>query len=772
MKAETSKRHLLDLLASGAGHVHLLGACGVGMAGLAVLLRQRGFVVSGCDQALNPLSAWLGQNGVEVSEGHDPNHLDAGVNWLVRSAAISDSLPELDRAHALELPVFSRGEVLPALLAGRTSVAVAGTHGKTTTASFVLQLLRAAGRDPAWCIGGETPGVDGVSGDGTDAIIVVEADESDGSLADYEVDLAVITNIESDHLEHFGDDTAVDRCFQEFAQKARLVIYGMDDPRARSVCASLPDARSFGMSEGADIRAHELRAGDPGTEWTLVADGIVETLCSPDVTGSHNISNALAAAATGLALGLRADEIKQGLSSLKLPRRRFDVLSDQAGVVVINDYAHHPSEIAALIGAAKCIPHERLVAVFQPHRYSRTLALRDAYPSAFEGLDELLLLPVYAASESPVQGGATWDLYSSFRSSPGACTPRVAESLDEAWAYLRATLRKGDVLLVVGAGDVEQLAYTAAEALTTAGDVSRLEPAIRQDALTLSEASALRIHEPLSDKTTLQLGGTADVWIDVGCVADFEAVLAWTHTTGLPLTLIAGGSNVLISDLGVRGVTVQLSGKEFFVLEKRDDLAVVGSAVPVKMMLDWMEAEGLHGLEFMESIPGTLGGGMQMNAGAWGHCLGDSLAWVRCLDRQGEVRTVERDALDLGYRRCEFLKSRYVIEAAFHVRAGDPAVIAAERSDIRERRQWMSGHRSAGSFFKNPQGEKAGRLLEAVGMHGRRVGGAVIGTHHANFVIVENGATSADVRALTQQGLSAVAEKFDVQLEPEVKYLT
>ena len=188
-------------------------------------------------------------------------------------------------------------------------------------------------------------------------------------------------------------------------------------------------------------------------------------------------------------------------------------------------------------------------------------------------------------------------------------------------------------------------------------------------------------------------------------------------------------------------------------------------------MLDWLESNGLTNLEFMESIPGTLGGGMQMNAGAWGKCLGDHLEWIRCLDRQGVEAIVPRHDLDLGYRRCEFLKNRFCSEAAFRVKHRERNAISAERAEIRERRAWMSGYRSAGSFFKNPAEDKAGRLLEAVGMHRQRVGGAWVGTHHANFIIVESAATASDVSALAQKGRVAVSEAFAVELEPEVKSL-
>ena len=763
---------LSTLVKKCSGRVHLLGASGVGMAGLAYLLKDRGMLVTGCDSSPNALATWLRQHEISVMDSHHPDHVVSDVDWVVKSTAIPETNDEVKVALQYDIPVFRRGEVLPELLTGKSSMVVSGTHGKTTTASFITQILRNAGKDPSWCIGGETAVLGGVAGVGVDRSIVVEADESDGTLARYCPDHAVVTNVEFDHGEYYASIEAFEDCFATFVSQVRgSVIHSADDPGARRICAACPQVISFGFSRDADIRAENVHETETGVAFTLFTNEVDCGQATLAFHGKHNVLNMLAAIAAAREMGLTDSEVMASLRALELPSRRLERIVETPSITVISDYAHHPSEIAALISASRCIPHRRLRVVFQPHRYSRTLALRESFPTAFDGIDELLLTPVYAASEEELRGGTEWDLYRTFRSQSGALVPKMASSLEDAWEFLRSDLCDGDLLLVTGAGDVELIAQWAKAALKDCNSSPSIEPYEKLQRLSITASSQIRQREPLADKTTFRLGGHADIWIEIGSLHDFKAVLRWTHDERLPFTLIAGGSNVLVSDCGVRGVTGKLKGPEFRQCELRDTLAVIGAAMTIQEMLDWMESKELTNLEFMESIPGTLGGGMQMNAGAWGKCLGDHLEWIRCLDRQGEETIVPSNALDLGYRSCEFLRERYCIEAAFRVKPGERSAIADERAEIRERRAWMAGYRSAGSFFKNPGEEKAGRLLEAVNMHHQRVGGAWIGTHHANFIIVENNATAADVRALAQKGRIAVAEAFAVDLEPEVKYL-
>lgn len=451
------------LIRRGRGHVHLLGVGGFGMAGLAVHLRARGLTVSGCELTPGRISEWVAARNIPVATGHNPAHLASGVDWVVRSTAVADDNAEVREARKRGMPFFHRGFVLPALLEGRLSIAVSGTHGKTTTSAMIAHILHSAGLEPGYCIGGEVDSLGGVAVPGAGEILVVEADESDGTVTLYEPDIAVITNIEYDHMEHFETEETLFRCFDVFARSARKrLIYCADDPRSSRIGSQMPGAVSYGFSDGADVRGAELETGASSVRFRMHVEGRESVdLCVP-VGGAHNALNALGACAVAIEHGLDNGRIAAACATFRPVRRRYEKVAERDGIVVISDYAHHPTEIKALIATALRQSRKRLLAVFQPHRFSRTKALGPEFPPAFQGVDEVVLLPVYAASESPLPGGTSEDLLACFREY-GNTSVRLLASLDAAWEYLRATLRPGDLLLIVGAGDVEQLAYRAKE---------------------------------------------------------------------------------------------------------------------------------------------------------------------------------------------------------------------------------------------------------------------------------------------------------------------
>jgi UDP-N-acetylmuramate--alanine ligase len=772
MSSESSNAVVLrTFLQSGHGHVHLAGVCGIGMAGVAVLLKARGFNVTGCDLMINKLAGWLRDRGIEVVEKHSPAHIGPQVDWVVRSAAVSPTSPEIEAAHALGIPVFKRGEVLPLLLEGLTSVTVAGTHGKTTTTSFIAQMLRRGGRDPSFCIGGEVEPLGGVAGTGQGGLIVVEADESDGTLSLYAPDIAVVTNIDFDHMEHFASIEAFEDCFRTYIGKTRRrVVYCADDPRAARLCSGHAKALSYGLGPDSDVHAASLHERAAGTEFTLVYRMAPLGRLTVPAPGRHNVLNALACAAVGLELGLTLDELREGLDKVALPRRRFDRLVDRDDIVVVSDYAHHPSEIAALVGAAGHLHRTRILGVFQPHRYSRTLALGPDFPASFQGLTELVLLPVYAASEQPLPGGSVWDLYIHCRRQAGL-NVTVAGSLLQAWEYCRGQLRLGDLLLVIGAGDVERIGSWARADLqqTRVEELgSLIGQAIQQVTL---ETTLIRGQEPLAKKTTLGVGGKADLWMELGSEQDLVNVRKWTRAENIPFKILGGGSNVLISDLGVRGVVARLSGMDFRRIEEQAGTLVAGAGVSLAKLLAWSEEHSLTGLEFLEGIPATVGGALRGNAGAFGHAIGDRVAWVRGFDRDGDPCTLTRDFLNFGYRCCSRLQDVIVVEAAFTLEPGIPSHIQRTRSDLAAKRAWLKGVHSAGSVFKNPPGDYAGRLIEQAGMKGFTVGHASIFHQHANVIITEPGARASDVLAVMERTREEVSRQFNITLETELVVL-
>lgn len=757
------------ILTVGSGHIHLVGVCGVGMAGLAYLLSRHGFRVTGCDMALNPLAEWLSQNEITVSTPHDPKHIDDDVNWVIRSAAVPEDNKELLHAQEMDIPISKRGEVLPLLLAERKSIAVCGTHGKTTTASFLVQILRHAGIDPGWCIGGNNDSLSGVAGEGAGKLLVLEADESDATLALYKPDIAIVTNIEFDHMDHFENREAVKECFQQLLDNTdKKVIFCADDPVASELCSNKDGAVSYGFSDNSDLKGVNLCASETGQSFELVMRG--ENIGSVEMPfpGTHNAENLLAAIAVAFELDLSLNEINSSLKNLSLPLRRFEKIADFDDIVVISDYAHHPSEIAALIQTAAALNRSRIRAVFQPHRYTRTLALGGEFPSAFEGVDELILTPVYASSESPLIGGTTWDLYRHFREKPNVDQKVfVAASLEQAWNYVRQTSIPGDLFLVIGAGDVEKIAYWAADDIKKDGIFETL-PAIFADLSGICPDSRFIANESLAGKTTLKVGGCADIWAEIGSISDLLKIRKYCADNNQSFNVMGGGSNILVSDLGVRGVTARLKGQDFNTVSEKNGTIVVDAGTALPALLTWTMEHGWSGLEFLEGIPGTVGGAVRMNAGAYEESIGKFINWIKISRDDGEIHTIYRKDLNFGYRYCEQLKKNILIKVGLTLECMDAGAIWSRRREISECRAWMKGLRSAGSIFKNPPNDYAGRLIDSLGLKGMSVGGAMISEKHANIIVTTDVATASDVFSLIELVKSEVKADTGVVLEEEI----
>ena len=474
------------------GRVHFVGIGGIGMSGIARLLRARGLEVSGSDATDSEVMAGLRDLGITAHVGHDAGHLD-GASTVVVSSAIREGNPELVEARRRGLLVLHRSQALAALMAGRRVVAVAGTHGKTTTTSMVTVGLRAAGLDPSFAIGGELPDGGSNAGDGSGDVLVAEADESDGSFLLYAPAVAVVTNVEPDHLDHYGTAEAVEAAFDAFC--ARIVpggtlVIGLDDPGARRLLDRVrPDlvdrgvlVVGYGESEDADLRVGELSLDGEGPRFIVTgaqvagrrtggaaADrGLAVTLRVP---GRHNVLDATAALAACVAVGAEPAGVLDGLAAFRGARRRFEARGRAAGVRVIDDYAHHPTEVEALLRAAREVAGSgRVVAVFQPHLFSRTRIFAADFGRALGLADEVVVMDVYPAREDP-EPGVTGALVAERVPLPAARVDFVPERSMVASA-VASRARAGDVVLTVGAGDVTALAPEILAALGRPGGES------------------------------------------------------------------------------------------------------------------------------------------------------------------------------------------------------------------------------------------------------------------------------------------------------------
>ena len=636
--------------------IHLIGIGGVGMAGLAVLLKARGHEVSGCDLKATPRTRWLESQGIPVFVGHSPDHLKDADEVIVTPAVARDN-PE---RQACVNPRF-RGEVLAELVNSTDGIAVCGSHGKTTTATWIAKLLQALGESVSWCIGGET-GAFPVAHAAASGPLVVEADESDGTLALYRAKTLVVNKCEYDHPDHFKTEADYFACYETAKRNAEAVI------ESESLDCSM-------------VRTFECSNGLP----------------------EHNLKNMRAAVEVALRRGHAMTDIAKALPQIvaKLPDRRFERVWPQSNnqtveqpnnLLVYTDYAHHPTEMACAVGMARQICRGTLRVLFQPHRYSRTKALLRDFPAAFEGADEVVLCPTYAAFEQPVEGGDIADLYRACRERFNAETRRRGEvslflsrSCDEAWEHALNSMREGDLTLLLGAGDIINLVP--------------------------------QIHRDL-DSASLRL-----------CASN--------PTPRLRKIWIGQGSNTWKSDMNLSVEYVKTSGPA----------GAPGASL---------------GIPWMAGIPGTVGGWIKMNAGAFGHSISEVLAEVKV-----DGRWLPASACGFSYRHSDITGEIQDFKLNSNYSAVRLPTSPSAEAYLAKRKKFPAG--TYGSFFKNPEGDFAGRLLEAAGAKELRVGGASVWSEHANVIVRGEGATASDVIALARLMRNRVFFRFGVRLEPEVQ---
>ena len=442
-------------------HLHLVGIGGAGMCGLAEILVHTGCRVSGCDAAASERTQHLQRLGVGIQLGHSTEHLE-GVDALVVSAAVGRAEAELEGARRLGLPVVRRAEMLGELMRSRRGVAIAGTHGKTTTTALTGHLLTVAGCDPTILVGGRALTLGGHARAGRGALMVCEADEFDRAFLELGPEHAVITNLEAEHLDCDGGFDDLASAFAAFANRGSafgLVVLCDDDPGARSLRGALRRrVLGYGLGADAGLRADEVTATPAGSEFTLRQDGDKLGRLRLGLPGLHNVRNAIGAVAIGLELGLDLATLVEGCAGFPGVARRFERRGERDGVAVVDDYAHHPTELRAVLAAARqALPGRRLVAAFQPHLYSRTRDFADDFGRALTGADVAVVLPVYPAREQPLAGvDASLVVAAAVRAGHPAVT--VGPPVTEAFGFLRGLLRPGDVLLTLGAGDVDRVA--------------------------------------------------------------------------------------------------------------------------------------------------------------------------------------------------------------------------------------------------------------------------------------------------------------------------
>lgn len=738
--------------------IHLIGVAGSGMSGIAALLLALGHRVGGSDRTDTQEVKRLQSLGLDF---HTPQRAEdvEDAQLVIYSSAIREGNPAFDAARRLGVPMVRRAEALAALMLGKKGVLVCGMHGKTTVSAMTAHVLRAAGAHPSHYVGAEIP-ILGTNArwDAGGELFVAEADESDGTIVLYRPEHAIVLNIEPEHLDHYRNLAEIDAAFARLAdQTSGRIFYCADDPGASRVCAGRKNAVSYGKT-GAYSYA-EFAASDFVSTFAFRRDGAELGRVKLNVPGEHNALNATAVLALSAELGLDLPKCIAALETFRGARRRFEIVYSSPGYLLVDDYGHHPTEIAAVIRAARGVGR-RLVLLFQPHRYTRTQALSAEFGRALAQADAVVVTDVYPASEVPLPG-VTGRLIADAATSAGC--PKAIYEADRKQAGIEAgrLLRPGDMLVTLGAGNIHE------QGTALAADLRTLE--MLQSAMGPGVA---RLYEPMSKHTTMRVGGPAQFWLEPETEDGFCDLIGKAHEAGLPFMVIGRGSNLIVRDGGLRGVVVRLRHGVFGEFAVEGDVIRAGVGVRLKALSGAAITAGLSGFEWMEGIPGDVGGCLRMNAGAMGSEAMNQVELLRYADSEGNIFEKSPRDFEVHYRNVPLLRSNYALAAVFRgVRSSKDEVERRTREFTGKRRASQPAGASAGCVFRNPPGDKAGRLIDSAGLKNRRVGAARVSDVHANFILNEGGATASEVLVLVEEVRAEVFSRHGIRLETEAQII-
>ncbi|MCX7919098.1 MAG: UDP-N-acetylmuramate--L-alanine ligase [bacterium] len=755
-------------ISSAVKHIHFIGIGGTGMNGLAQVYLQLGYEVSGSDKSVSEATQRLQQLGAKVYFGHAPENIN-GANLVVYSSAIDPENPELVEAKKRNIPIWHRADLLADLMKTRQVIAVAGTHGKTTTSSMIFSMLLHAGLQPTAIIGGKVQEIGSSAMLGRGTWLVAETDESDKSFLRLTPKIAVVNNIEADHLEHY--DGKFENIVTAFIQFMHLVppdgfvLIGYDDPTARTLVEkSIRPVVTFGLHREADVRAENIRYVQFGSRFDLIYKNEKKAEVAIRMPGKHNVQNALAAIAVGIVLELDIAQILPGLEGFNGVGRRFEIKGVVNGITVVDDYAHNPSKVAAAIAACRTGDAKRVIAVFQPHRYTRTKFLAEQFGQSFTAADELIITEIYAAGETPLPGISSQTIIDAAKIN-GFERITYIPNRDEINDYLIKTVQPGDIVIYLGAGDIWRLADDLVarlkQKMQTRLSVDDPFPPIQGKVI--SQAI-------MKDYTTLKIGGKAELLVIPENIESLTQILHYAKHKGITPFILGAGSNILVRDNGIPGITIKL-GEGFKHIEQVDTLLIrCGAAVMLPDLVKFSAAAELTGLEALVGIPGTVGGAIYMNAGAFNHSISECIATITIVDFEGNIKVLTKEEVTFDEHKTN-LDKVIIVECLLKLLPGNKQEILAKMQQYTDRRAATQPleYPSAGCFFRNPKGEGAGRWIDRAGLKGTRIGGAMISEKHANYIVNVGNATAQDCLELINLVQQKVKREFNIDLELEVK---
>ncbi|GAB5562803.1 MAG: hypothetical protein SynsKO_44500 [Synoicihabitans sp.] len=756
--------------------IHAIGVGGMGLGPLAIYLAQRGWSVTGEDDSLSPVMATqLCRGGVEVTtSGVVPRDTDL----VVFSSAIAKSHASYSIADAEGVLLHRRGEVLAELAKTKKLVAIAGSHGKTTATAMLVTALSKAGVAFDFVLGGLFADENcAPAGSANSDWLVAEIDESDGTLDAFCPEITVVLNLDWDHADHYTTPGQLQRAFGQLLERtsgARLI--GEEGACIGSVITEIREKRvtkTFGRAGDFTLEATETTSGDLGRQSLQLTGEFATRRAVVRARGAFNALNATAALATAQLMGV--NQSSDLLEDFPGVHRRQATLRDDGRITVEEDYAHHPTEIRALLSSVRSelAVDRRLVVVFQPHRFSRTRQFLPELAEALDDVNRLHLLDVYAAGEKAIDGGRTQDLYEAIMARSPECSVNYVDGNPAAvLKALQQSRRIGDVVLFVGAGDIEIHARRWLDSIAKEDDREVFwDEIVEAISHQLGPETKVSREESLANKTTMRVGGPARVYAEPHDLHALQSLLRLCAARGATVHFLGRGSNLVVPDAGVEGVVVSLRHANWAsFLDQGDGKVRVGAGLRLKNLCGLAAKAGLVGFEFLEGVPGNVGGALRMNAGAMGGWMFDVVESVKTVTRAGEVQEFVREDLNFGYRHCAELEDMMAVEAVLVSRGASETDSVARQIDVYRCKRQESQPRlpSAGCIFKNPEGDSAGRLIDSCGLKGARRGDAEVSTVHGNFIVNRGRAGSGDVVNLVRHVRSAVKQQTQVELEPEV----
>ncbi len=718
----------------------LLGAGGMGMFPLALYLRGAGVRVEAYDDTLGePMRSKLESVGAHVLDEPCPIKKP---DCIVRSSAVPPDGDMIRGLSALGVPIYRRGDFVAELISRKRLIAVVGSHGKSSVTGKLIWALKQIGFPFSYMVGASFRSAAEPSGSFVKSPwVVMEIDESDGTIEGFRPWITLALNCDWDHVDRYEDHDGLVRAFSDlFSRTSKRVILEKSLSVKGSLCLKKYCEVSFfrGTKTPADF----------------------------------NEANHRAVEAVGEAMGLSFDEVD--FSLFPGMERRQEVLFEDESRAIVEDYAHHPTEIAAFLEMRrKVFPERAMKVVFQPHRFSRTRALAPAFAEELSRADELMLMPTYGAFEPYEAGGAVENLL-------GSLPPRLREStgvfedfhsLSQAIG-MRSQAGAPDQVLFVGAGNLTKWAHAFAS--LHCADGTEADAFGHYARPRLSESTVFLENHPIGSMTTMGVGGSAKWYAEPVNKEELKTLVDACQLFGLPRSMIGRGSNLIVPDHGYRGLIIRLRGAFWDSIEPRtEDTLIVGSGAKLNDICKFACKRGMVGFEFLEGIPGTLGGALRMNAGAMGWEIFDLVEWVSFLMPDGRIMEIPGCELEVGYRFCREAYDGIALRAKLRAQGlGTHTEIRKVIDEMfRKRSKSQPRQASSGCVFRNPPEVSAGWLIDQAGLKGEHVGGAVVSDLHGNFILNKGGAKASEVIQLIRRVRERVKDSHGLLLEPEVNLL-